>query len=124
MQYLSFLSSDEKPEVQSVYNTTKLHYPYNGTIECRAFGVPLPTLRWIRDGFDYDGGDNATITSYTEDEFHVISEIKFHPLSDDRGFYTCVAENVYGSDRMTFYNEKGMEVNWKWYLTCLVIYSK
>ena len=104
---VSVSSSDEKPEVVSVYNTTKLHFPYNGTIECRAFGIPLPKIRWIRNGFDYTGGDNATITDYVEDDFHVVSEIQFHPLWDDRGFYTCVAESVYGSDRMTFYNYKG-----------------
>lgn len=103
-----YSSSDNKPEVLEVTNITKLHYEYNGTIQCRAFGTPLQTLRWERDGYDYGGNENATIVSYQEDEYHVVTEVRFHPLFDDRGYYTCVAENEFGTDRKSFYNEKGM----------------
>ena len=69
--------------------------------------MPLPNITWIRDGYTYEGSDNATIVTYALDDHHVISEIRFHPLWDDRGFYTCVARNQHGSDRGSFYNEKG-----------------
>ncbi|XP_072169938.1 LOW QUALITY PROTEIN: uncharacterized protein [Diadema setosum] len=99
---------DEKPEVLEVVNSTKLHYGYNGTIQCLAFGMPLPNITWIRDGYDYVGDDNSTIVSYALDDHHMVSEIRFHPLYDDRGYYTCVARNQHGSDRSSFYNEKGL----------------
>ena len=105
---MMFLFSDDKPEVLEVVNVTKLHYEYNGTIQCHAFGIPVPTMRWERDGFHYTGGVNATIVTYQEDDYHMISEVRFQPLSDDRGFYTCVAENMYGSNRKSFYNHKGV----------------
>ena len=74
-----FFKSDEKPEVLEVINSTKLHYEYNGTIQCLAFGMPLPNITWIRDGYQYEGNENATIVSYAIDDHHVISEIQFHP---------------------------------------------
>eukprot|EP00057_Strongylocentrotus_purpuratus_P021374 XP_011675848.1 PREDICTED: uncharacterized protein LOC105443887 [Strongylocentrotus purpuratus] len=102
---------DEKPEVLEVINSTKLHYEYNGTIQCLSFGMPLPNITWIRDGYDYEGNENATIVTYALDEHHVISEIRFHQLWDDRGYYTCVAKNQHGSDQKSFYNHKGTPIN-------------
>ncbi|XP_071836091.1 uncharacterized protein [Apostichopus japonicus] len=118
MEVFGCYLTDNKPEVLEVTNITKLHYEYNGTIQCRAFGTPLPTLRWERDGYDYDGNENATIVSYQEDEYHVVTEVRFHPLFDDRGYYTCVAENEFGTDRKSFYNEKGLYTYLGGKITC------
>ncbi|KAL4635075.1 hemicentin-1 [Arapaima gigas] len=66
------------------------------TLECEAQAIPIPTLKWYKDGQLLKGDHHMTITANGR-----IVQIK-HAQVSDTGRYTCVATNIAGEDEKDF----------------------
>ncbi|KAK6636854.1 hypothetical protein RUM43_010518 [Polyplax serrata] len=70
--------------------TREIRLKHTATISCSAFGVPLPEVKWRRaNGQDID----ATRMTVLPTGALKINRVRYN----DRGRYTCTAENVFGS---------------------------
>ena len=61
----------------------------NVTLPCKVAGYPQPVITWYKDDHVIQGERR---------QFLKINEIQF----EDRGNYTCTAENLLGTARLTF----------------------
>ncbi|XP_065220184.1 cell adhesion molecule Dscam1-like isoform X2 [Planococcus citri] len=64
------------------------------TLECNAVGLPTPSCSWKKVGSSHLPSESKILL----DKSLWISELK----SEDAANYSCNAENVYGSDRVTY----------------------
>lgn len=62
------------------------------TLPCKAVGFPQPLIKWYKDNEPIDEGRQH----FTEWNLE-FQEIKF----EDRGIYTCKAENLLGSANLS-----------------------
>ncbi|KAJ8038329.1 Down syndrome cell adhesion molecule-like [Holothuria leucospilota] len=67
------------------------------SLTCSASGDPTPTLRWLKDNVEIQAGGRITIGD-SGGLLHVIDM-----TSLDRGTYTCMAGNNYGTDQESVY---------------------
>ncbi|KAK2898982.1 hypothetical protein Q8A67_010400 [Cirrhinus molitorella] len=80
----------------------KLHaVPASKTVKfrCQANGNPTPTLRWLKNGKEFK--KDQRIGGYKV-RAHIWTIIMESVVPSDKGNYTCVVENKYGSINHTF----------------------
>ncbi|XP_036384171.1 fibroblast growth factor receptor 1b [Megalops cyprinoides] len=80
----------------------KLHaVPASKTVKfrCQANGNPTPTLRWYKDGTEFRRDQRIGGFKVREHMWTIIME---SVVPSDRGNYTCVVENKYGSINHTY----------------------
>ncbi|XP_033934274.1 fibroblast growth factor receptor 1-like [Pseudochaenichthys georgianus] len=78
----------------------KLHaFPASGTVKfrCQASGNPNPTLKWYKNGREFKR--DHRIRGF---KVHVWTIIMESVVPSDKGNYTCVVENQYGSINHTY----------------------
>ncbi|XP_043918511.1 palladin isoform X2 [Protopterus annectens] len=63
-------------------------------LECRVIGNPTPQVRWFCEGTELTNSPDIQICQNGDFNTLVITEA----FEDDTGRYTCVAENIVGSD--------------------------
>ncbi|XP_048885584.1 fibroblast growth factor receptor 4-like isoform X3 [Brienomyrus brachyistius] len=70
--------------------------PAGNTVKfrCPAMGSPLPTIRWLRNGRDFRGEHRIGGIKLRHQHWSLVME---SVVPSDRGNYTCVVENMYGS---------------------------
>ena len=89
LQLLVYMFLIDKPEMKK--NNTmeiKTWINHETDVHCEARGVPLPDIKWSRDG---------TVSSIVQSQSRV-STLKFTPKTlDDFGSLTCTATNQMGS---------------------------
>lgn len=94
-QFLKILPRS-KPEIHSNFeDKVKLSLPYGHSLEltCTVYGTPTPVLKWFRNGEEIE--NSSTIFM---ENFNLI----FDRLEkEDRGNYSCKAENELGTDQKT-----------------------
>ncbi|XP_064475198.1 neuroplastin-like isoform X2 [Ornithodoros turicata] len=70
------------------------------TLYCKASGVPLPTITWLKD----DEPLNTSDSRISLEAWQNVSNAKLSIQNlnfDDRAQYTCIASNVVGNDTIT-----------------------
>ncbi|KAL2099721.1 hypothetical protein ACEWY4_004115 [Coilia grayii] len=80
----------------------KLHaVPASKTVKfrCQAEGNPTPTLRWLKNGKDFKRDQRIGGFKLREHMWTIIME---SVVPSDKGNYTCVVENKYGSINHTY----------------------
>lgn len=75
------------------------------SFECRAIGVPLPTIAWYKDGdLIIASGSNFGIESSTELQGTVAISVSVLQISNispnEAGMYTCRATNAFSTDTL------------------------
>ncbi|XP_060630493.2 hemicentin-1 isoform X1 [Anolis sagrei] len=66
------------------------------TLECEAHAIPVPGIRWYKDGQPIISDDHITIQA----SGHIL-QIKAAQISDT-GRYSCIASNIAGEDELEF----------------------
>ncbi|XP_049817561.1 neuroglian isoform X2 [Aethina tumida] len=79
------------PEITEAPKDTEAVDNQNITMICKVLGAPKPNVKWIHNGKELTGGRYTIL----ENGDLFISKIQF----DDRGNYTCYAENKLGSTK-------------------------
>ncbi|KAL9961639.1 hypothetical protein ACROYT_G030625 [Oculina patagonica] len=64
----------------------------NVTLSCKAVGLPTPVIKWYKDGHAIED-----VRRHFKKRNLEITEIQF----EDRGIYTCTAENLMGRDQLS-----------------------
>ncbi|KAM6222117.1 fibroblast growth factor receptor 4 isoform 2-T2 [Rhynchocyon petersi] len=80
----------------------KLHaVPAGNTVKfrCPAAGNPLPTIRWLKDGQDFQGEHRIGGIRLRHQHWSLVME---SVVPSDRGTYTCLVENSVGSIRYSY----------------------
>ncbi|XP_016098769.1 fibroblast growth factor receptor 1-A-like [Sinocyclocheilus grahami] len=101
------LSSDQKLSMAPVWDQPdkmekKLHaVPAGKTVKfrCQANGNPTPTLKWLKNGKEFK--KDQRIGGYKVRE-HMWTIIMESVVPSDKGNYTCLVENKYGSINHTY----------------------
>uniref|UniRef100_A0AAX7UHW7 receptor protein-tyrosine kinase n=1 Tax=Astatotilapia calliptera TaxID=8154 RepID=A0AAX7UHW7_ASTCA len=98
-------SSSEENKLSDELSTNKMEkllhaVPASTTVKfrCQAMGNPLPSLRWYKNGNELR--KDQRIGGYKVN--HMWSLIMESVVPSDKGNYTCVVENEYGSLRHTY----------------------
>ncbi|XP_036403485.1 fibroblast growth factor receptor 4-like [Megalops cyprinoides] len=75
--------------------------PAGNTVKfrCPAAGSPLPTIRWLRNNRDFRGEHRIGGIKLRHQHWSLVME---SVVPSDRGNYTCVVENKYGSITHTY----------------------
>uniref|UniRef100_A0A8C6V5N8 Fibroblast growth factor receptor n=1 Tax=Neogobius melanostomus TaxID=47308 RepID=A0A8C6V5N8_9GOBI len=70
--------------------------PAGNTVKfrCPAMGSPMPTIRWLKNGRDFRGEHRIGGIKLRHQHWSLVME---SVVPSDRGNYTCVVENKYGS---------------------------
>ncbi|XP_069051408.1 fibroblast growth factor receptor 4 [Lepisosteus oculatus] len=70
--------------------------PAGNTVKfrCPAMGSPLPTIRWLKNGREFRGEHRIGGIKLRHQHWSLVME---SVVPSDRGNYTCVVENIYGS---------------------------
>ncbi|KAJ8385406.1 hypothetical protein AAFF_G00189320 [Aldrovandia affinis] len=70
--------------------------PAGNTVKfrCPAMGSPLPTIRWLKNGREFRGEHRIGGIKLRHQHWSLVME---SVVPSDRGNYTCVVENKYGS---------------------------
>uniref|UniRef100_A0A3P8QJM3 receptor protein-tyrosine kinase n=1 Tax=Astatotilapia calliptera TaxID=8154 RepID=A0A3P8QJM3_ASTCA len=99
-------SSSEENKLSDELSTNKMEkllhaVPASTTVKfrCQAMGNPLPSLRWYKNGNELR--KDQRIGGYKIRD-HMWSLIMESVVPSDKGNYTCVVENEYGSLRHTY----------------------
>ena len=70
------------------------------TLSCKAVGEPVPTISWYFNGVGINVSDASIDVSSSENGTSVNSSLSvMNVQSSDVGTYTCLAENIIGSDQ-------------------------
>lgn len=77
------------PEITEAPRDTDAVDNQNINLTCKVLGAPKPNIKWIHNGKELTGGRYTT----QENGDLLISKVQF----DDRGHYTCYAENKLGN---------------------------
>ena len=90
-------------QIVSIPNITLIRERSSGTITCEAVGYPPPTVVWNRiDGAFSDRvsmSDSVSVPTGNGNEISVSINLTITNISrEDRGEYTCFANNSIGSD--------------------------
>uniref|UniRef100_A0A3Q3WH94 receptor protein-tyrosine kinase n=1 Tax=Mola mola TaxID=94237 RepID=A0A3Q3WH94_MOLML len=81
----------------------KLHaVPASKTVKfrCQAIGSPVPSLRWYKNGKEFK--KDQRIGGFKVCFYHMWTLIMESVVPSDKGNYTCVVENEYGSLQHTY----------------------
>ena len=82
----------------------------NVTLPCKAAGFPQPVITWYKNGHVIE--ERQQVKAGRDLEF---KEIQF----EDRGMYTCTAENLFGRDHLSVnVTVQGMESNRYLHCSC------
>ncbi|XP_075063146.1 fibroblast growth factor receptor 1-like [Mixophyes fleayi] len=75
--------------------------PVTRTIKfrCPAWGIPMPTLRWLRNGMELNSDQRIGGYKVRSQTWSLIMDAV---ALSDKGNYTCIVENKYGSINHTF----------------------
>uniref|UniRef100_A0A8C8A8U2 Fibroblast growth factor receptor 4 n=1 Tax=Oryzias sinensis TaxID=183150 RepID=A0A8C8A8U2_9TELE len=91
-------SSDESPFWTHTQRMEKKLYavPAGNTVRfrCPAMGTPIPTIRWLKNGREFRGEHRIGGIKLRHQHWSLVME---SVVPSDRGNYTCVVENEYGS---------------------------
>ncbi|XP_068128387.1 fibroblast growth factor receptor 1-like [Hyperolius riggenbachi] len=68
-------------------------------LRCLAGGIPTPTLRWLKDGREFKPEHRIGGYKVRSQTWSLIMD---SVVSSDKGNYTCVVENQYGSINHTY----------------------
>ncbi|XP_053480426.1 fibroblast growth factor receptor 4 isoform X3 [Ictalurus furcatus] len=82
---------EKKLRMVGASNTVKLH--------CMAIGNPTPTLKWLKNGREFKEDQRVGGFKVRKNSWSIVME---SVVPSDRGNYTCVAENKYGSIDHTY----------------------
>ncbi|XP_053187362.1 fibroblast growth factor receptor 4 isoform X3 [Scomber japonicus] len=91
-------SSAESPYWTHTQRMEKKLYavPAGNTVKfrCPAMGSPMPTIRWLKNGREFRGEHRIGGIKLRHQHWSLVME---SVVPSDRGNYTCVVENKYGS---------------------------
>ena len=102
----------EKPRFISQPSSSALtvREKQNVTLPCKAAGFPQPVITWYKNGHVIEGKQLVNTGRGLE-----FKEIQF----EDRGIYTCAAENLLGRDQLSVnVTVQGMESNRYLHCSC------
>uniref|UniRef100_A0A8C6WZV4 Fibroblast growth factor receptor n=1 Tax=Neogobius melanostomus TaxID=47308 RepID=A0A8C6WZV4_9GOBI len=89
---------DTSAEIENDQRMEKRLYavPAGNTVKfrCPAMGSPMPTIRWLKNGRDFRGEHRIGGIKLRHQHWSLVME---SVVPSDRGNYTCVVENKYGS---------------------------
>uniref|UniRef100_A0A8C9W7P6 Fibroblast growth factor receptor n=1 Tax=Scleropages formosus TaxID=113540 RepID=A0A8C9W7P6_SCLFO len=95
--------SVERPYWTHVERMEKKLYavPAGNTVKfrCPAMGNPLPTIRWLKNGREFRGEHRIGGIKLRHQHWSLVME---SVVPSDRGNYTCMVENKYGSINHTY----------------------
>lgn len=93
LNFIQYIFVPEKPHFIEKHSSSVMtvREKQNVTLPCKATGFPQPTIRWYRNGRVIEEKQRVK-AGYLE-----IKEIQF----EDRGIYTCTAENLLGRDQLS-----------------------
>uniref|UniRef100_A0A8C9T0H8 Fibroblast growth factor receptor n=1 Tax=Scleropages formosus TaxID=113540 RepID=A0A8C9T0H8_SCLFO len=93
----------ERPYWTHVERMEKKLYavPAGNTVKfrCPAMGNPLPTIRWLKNGREFRGEHRIGGIKLRHQHWSLVME---SVVPSDRGNYTCMVENKYGSINHTY----------------------
>ncbi|KAL7045402.1 hypothetical protein ACKWTF_002226 [Chironomus riparius] len=86
------LHEAQPPLVVTNFNQSKLSQPLGGTLtlDCFVSGLPIPSLRWNKDGELFEVKENDTRISLMNNEMTLVFTVL---KPEDSGYYECIAEN-------------------------------
>ncbi|XP_053325662.1 hemicentin-1 [Spea bombifrons] len=94
-----FLSVYVPPSIQGppeeYHNGTVQHYV---TFSCDAYGIPTPTIKWLKDGNQIRHSDSLDVQFLSGGSKMKMARIQI----SDSGTYTCFASNVEGTAHKNF----------------------
>lgn len=70
-------------------------------LTCEAESMPKPGIAWQKHREHIEDGKKYTVTTYSETDAKVISELEFTVELKDGGRYMCVASNEHGQNHHT-----------------------
>ena len=96
-----YCSVPAKPDVTEFTKSKNLVQGDPLTLTCEVWGVPMPTVTWLKDDVEVDDSDSRI--SFEDNQDGVANAtLRIKDLDfDDRDEYTCVAENMHGNATTT-----------------------
>lgn len=85
------------PKLKRMKNPSIVDEGSKLTVKCEATGNPAPTYKWFKDGNELKKSKNVRIKNSQKNSRVQISRAKL----EDSGNYTCVVENILGTDNST-----------------------